>query len=301
MPKLAAFPKAFMKPLCRDGTMTLADWVELAAPLPLHGLEYYAGFLELQDRKNWAAARRTVEARGLVIPMLCCSPDFTASDAGQVAAEIEREKSWIRMAAELGASYCRVLSGQRNPALSRAHGLDQVVRAIEACLPLAEQSGVTLILENHYKDDFWTYPEFAQKMDVFCELVDRIRHPHFAVNYDPSNAFLAGDDPLELLRRVKQRVVTMHASDRYLTSGTLEDLRREENDAAGYARRLKHGTIGKGLNDYDAIFTELRSVGFDGWISIEDGVDGMEQLAESARFVRAKIAQHFPARGTREA
>ena len=59
---------------------------------------------------------------------------------------------------------------------------------------------LTLIIENHYKDNYWQYPEFAQKMDVFCELVDRIRHPRFGVNYDPSNAYLAGDDPLELLR-----------------------------------------------------------------------------------------------------
>ena len=131
-------------------------------------------------------------------------------------------------------------------------------------------------------------------MDLFCELVERIDHPRFGVNYDPSNAFLAGDDPLELLRRVKHRVVTMHASDRYLAEGTLEDLRREEGGATGYAKRLRHGTIGRGLNNYDAIFTELRSVGFDGWISIEDGVDGMEQLAESVRFVRGKIAQHWP-------
>src|SRR6185436_11113650 len=144
--------------------------------------------------------------------------------------------------------------------------------------------------------DFWTYPEFAQKMEVFCELVDRIRHPRFGVNYDPSNAFLAGDDPLELLRRVKHRVVTMHASDRFLAKGTLEDLRREEGGAEGYAKRLRHGEIGKGLNDYDAIFRELRSAGFDSWVSIEDGVDGMEQLQESARFLRGKLAQHWPTR-----
>lgn len=295
MPKLAAFPKAYMRPLCREGTMTLREWVELAAPLGLDGLEYYSGFLELADPARWPDARRTVESHGLVIPMLCCSPDFSSPDADFRQREIAKEKNWIRMAATLGAKYCRVLSGQRRPELSRAHGLDLVVSSIEACLPEAEACGVTLILENHYKDDFWNFPEFAQKMDVFCELVERIRHPHFGVNYDPSNAFLAGDDPLELLRRVKHRVVTMHASDRYLAEGTIEDLRRDETGAEGYARRLRHGTIGRGLNDYDAIFTELRGVGFDGWVSIEDGVDGIEQLAESARFVRGKLQQHWPA------
>lgn len=294
MSKLAAFPKAFMRALVRDGSMMLRDWVDLAAPLQLDGLEYYSGFLELADPKNWASARREVESRGMVIPMLCCSPDFSVPEPAARQAEIEREKLWIRMAAELGAKYCRVLSGQRRPELTRERGLDLVVGCIEACLPDAEKCGVTLIIENHYKDDFWAFPEFAQKMDVFCELVDRIHHPRFGVNYDPSNAFLAGDDPLELLRRVKHRVVTMHASDRYLAEGTLEDLRREEGGVEGYAKRLRHGTIGRGLNNYDAIFTELRSVGFDNWISIEDGVDGMAQLEESARFLRAKIAQHWP-------
>ena len=294
MPKLAAFPKAFMRPLVKDGTMTLREWVDLAAPLQLDGLEYYSGFLELADPAKWPQARRDVEARGMVIPMLCCSPDFSHPDADFRRREIEKEKNWIRMAAALGAKFCRVLSGQRRPELTRAQGIDLVVASIEACLPEAEKCGVTLILENHYKDDFWSYPEFAQKMDVFCELVGRINHPRFGVNYDPSNAILAGDDPLELLRRVKHRVVTMHASDRFLAEGTIEDLRRDETGAEGYAKRLRHGTIGRGLNDYDAIFRELKSVGFDSWVSIEDGVDGMEQLVESARFLRQKLRQHWP-------
>ncbi len=296
MPKLAAFPKAFMRQLVKDGTMTLREWVDLAAPLGLDGLEYYSGMLELADPARWTHARREVESRGMVIPMLCCSPDFSHPDAEFRRREIEKEKHWIRMAAALGAKFCRVLSGQRRPELSREQGISLVVESIEACLPEAEACGVTLIIENHYKDDFWSYPEFAQKMDVFCELVDRIQHPRFGVNYDPSNAFLAGGDPLELLRRVKHRVLTMHASDRFLIEGTLEDLRREEGGAEGYAKRLRHGEIGKGLNDYDAIFTELRGAGFDGWVSIEDGVDGMEQLAASVRFVRGKLRQHWPVR-----
>ena len=166
--------------------------------------------------------------------------------------------------------------------------------SIEACLPYASERGITLILENHYKDDFWTYPEFAQKMEVFCKLVSYIDHPNFGVNYDPSNAFLAGEDPLVLLKRVSSRVVTMHASDRYLLEGTIDDLRKEEDGVLGYAKRLRHGEIGKGLNDYDAIFTELKRVNFDGWISIEDGVDGMDQLRRSVAFLRKKIAVYWP-------
>lgn len=293
MPKLAVFPKAYMKALCQDGTMQLAEWISLAATLDVDGMEWYAGFLEMQDRARWPHFRRLVESAGMVIPMLCCSPDFTHPDPKFRAQEIEKQSNWIRMTAELGGKYCRVLSGQRRPELTDAEGIALAADSIEACLPLAESLDVTLILENHYKDDFWEFPEFAQKKDVFCQLVDQIKHPRFGVNFDPSNAYLAGDDPLDLLKSVLNRVVTMHASDRYLIEGTLEDLRREELGVSGYAQRLRHGQIGQGLNDYDAIFSLLNSVGFDSWISIEDGVDGMDQLRASVAFLKDKMRQHF--------
>ena len=293
MPKLAVFPKAFMQALCKDGTMTLSEWIDVASKLDVDGLEWYAGFLEMQDESRWPGFRKQVEERGKVIPMMCCSPDFTHPDAGFRKREITKQKRWIDMTYALGGSFCRVLSGQRRPELSMDEGVKLAAGSIEECLPYAQERKITLIIENHYKDDFWEYPEFAQKMDVFCKLVNSIHHPNFGVNYDPSNTYLAGEDPLELLRRISDRVVTMHASDRYLKEGTIEDLRREDGGAAGYARRLSHGEIGKGLNDYDAIFNELKSKGFDGWISIEDGVEGMDQLERSVAFVRKKMKEYW--------
>lgn len=294
MPKLAAFPKAFMQALCKDGTMKVSEWIELASKLDIDGLEWYAGFIEMADKNNWELFRKMTEDKGKVIPMMCCSPDFTHTDKTFREKEIAKQKNWIDMTHVLGGSYCRVLSGQRRPELSIDEGVRLAADCIHQCLPYAEERNITLILENHYKDDFWEYPEFAQKMDVFCKLVDSINHPFFGVNYDPSNTYLAGEDPIELLKKVSNRVVTMHASDRYLKEGTVEDLRKEEGGAAGYAKRLSHGEIGKGLNDYDAIFSELKRVGFDSWISIEDGVDGMEQLERSVGFLRGKIKQFWP-------
>ena len=296
MPKLAVFPKAYMHALCKDGSMPLADWIELATNLDIDGLEWYAGFLEMSEKKNWPHFRRLVEDKGKIIPMMCCSPDFTHPDNAFRQKEIEKQKGWIDMTFALGGSYCRVLSGQRRPEISIDEGVKLAADCINACLPYAAERRITLILENHYKDDFWQYPEFAQKMDVFCKLVNSIDHPYFGVNYDPSNAYLAGENPLDLLKRVSHRVVTMHASDRYLKEGTLEDLQKEEDGASGYAKRLSHGEIGKGLNDYDAIFSELKRVGFDNWISIEDGVDGIDQLERSVSFLKNKIARYWPAK-----
>ena len=40
------------------------------------------------------------------------------------------------------------------------------------------------------------------------------------------------------------------------------------------------------MNDYDAIFGMLAAHGYAGWVSIEDGMNGMEEMAESLAFLR---------------
>jgi len=113
-----------------------------------------------------------------------------------------------------------------------------------------------------------------------------IDSPHFGVQYDPSNAIVAGDDPLELLEDLKSRVKTVHASDRFLKEGTtIEDLRQADG-TIGYSPNLSHGVTGKGLNDYDAILSILREADFNGWVSIEDGMNGVGEMKESMDFLR---------------
>lgn len=296
-PRLAAFPKAWMHQLCRTGELSLDEWLDMAVSLEVDGVELYGGMLDLADRTKWPFWREQIDRRGLSMPMLCCSPDFTVADPTALEQQIEREIFWIDMAAALGGQFCRVLSGQRRPNVSDTEGLDRAAAAITACLPHAADRGITLTLENHYKDSFWTYPEFAQRADLFCALVDRVDRSgfsNFGVNFDPSNALLAGEDPVALLERVRHRVVTMHASDRYLLHGTLDDLRREERTGGeGYARRLHHGEIGRGVIDYPTVLSLLHDAGFSSWISIEDGVDGFEQLQRSVAFMRRAMAAEW--------
>jgi sugar phosphate isomerase/epimerase len=294
---LAAFPKCYLHALCVEKSMSPEQWIHRAADeLDIDGLEFYWGFVP-QDETARKYLRDVLASRGLQMPMMCYSPDFTQPQAQARQHEIEKQKRAIEGTAQLGGSLCRVLSGQRRPEVSISDGVAMAAECISSLLPFAAEHGVSLILENHYKDGFWDFPEFAQKQDVFLRLLEAIPDsPYFGVNYDPSNAIIAGDDPIALLEAVKHRVVSMHASDRTFEGGGLQDLRRLESEASqGYAPILKHGVVGQGLNDYGRIFSILKGVGFSGWISIEDGEDatvGMEHLRFSAEFLRAKMAQN---------
>jgi sugar phosphate isomerase/epimerase len=298
MPLLAAFPKGFFDAIVAR-RMPVLQWIDLAGSLGLDGVELYPKFLDSFESAYLAKVRKEASSRGMEIPMMCNSPDFTQPDPAARKREVERTRDMFRVTAELGGTWCRVLSGQNRPGLNEAEALKWVVDCLWELVPHAQSAGITMSMENHYKDGLWEYPEFAQSHRRYLHILDAVDSPWLKAQYDPSNAVVAGEDPYALLDRVLPRLGSMQASDRYLEGGTLEDLKRHNADPRhGYAKIVKHGVIGKGLNDYGRIFGTLAKAGYAGWVSIEDGEgptveEGMANLRESADFLRAQFVRYF--------
>ncbi|MEO8075661.1 MAG: sugar phosphate isomerase/epimerase family protein [Acidobacteriota bacterium] len=291
-PSISVFPKCFFDELT-DGRMPFEQWIRDAAALGGEGVEHYDGFFRSLAPADVDSIARLLEETGQVTSMICFSPDFTHPDADERRRQVERQKAAIDLTQRLGARHCRTLSGQRFPGLSREDGVARTVEGIMRSLEYAEPRGVVLCMENHYKDGTWRYPEFAQPEDIFLEIIERIDSPFFGVQYDPSNALVGGYDPVQFLEKVRGRVVTMHASDRFLAPGAaLADLATGDG-ATGYSSALRHGETGKGSNDYDAIFRLLAGVQFSGWISTEAGMEGLGEIRRSVEFLKRKRAEHF--------
>lgn len=293
---ISAFPKCYLEQIA-SGKMSVFEWIEQAKQLDCDGLEMYEGFLTSFEDGYIDCIGEALHGGSFAMPMFCCSPDFTAPDSSKRKREIERQQHLVHVARRLGGpqTVCRILSGQRYPEVTWEEGREWVLEAIDQVLPVARESEIVLGIENHYKDGFWAYPEFAQKMERFVDIVDAIvDHTNFGVQYDPSNAIVAGDDPIALLRRVAGRVVSMHASDRYLAEGTNLDSLRQSDGTLGYSPNLRHGVTGQGLNDYDTIFQILAEHNYRGWVSIEDGMNGMEEMAQSLQFLRTMSDRYFP-------
>jgi len=291
--RISAFPKCYLDDIV-SGKMSLFEWIELAKQLKAEGLEMYEGFFASLDSDYLEQVGEAIHSAEFEMPMLCCSPDFTNPDPDERQRAVAHEVKLIEVTALLGGRWCRVLSGQRYPEVSRQQGIEWVLEAYQQLLPVARENNVVLAMENHYKDGFWKYPEFAQKMDVFLTIVNAMdEREYFGVQYDPSNAIVAGDDPLELLELVKDRIVTMHASDRYLAEGTTLEELRQNDGALGYSPNLRHGVVGQGLNDYDTIFSVLADAGYTGWVSIEDGMNGMAEMQASIDFLQRMREKYF--------
>ena len=77
MAKLSAFPKCYMDDLCVTRSMSLFDWIDLAATLDVDGIELYPGFFTSFDDDYLDKILQHLKSKNLEAPMMCASPDFT--------------------------------------------------------------------------------------------------------------------------------------------------------------------------------------------------------------------------------
>jgi sugar phosphate isomerase/epimerase len=292
--KISAFPKAYQDAIIKERRMTVFDWIDMARQLDTQGLELHEGFLESHEDGYIDSVAEAIADAGYVLSLMCCSPDLSHPDDDERQRAIDHEADMIRVTHRMGGGFCRVLTGQRRPEVDETQGIEWVAGAIKQLIEVAREYRVVLALENHYKEGYWQYPEFAQKQAVFLKVLDAIpEREFFGVQFDPSNAVVAGDDPVGLLRAVSDRVVSMHASDRYLLPGkTLDDMRQHDG-TLGYPEFLLHGVTGQGMNDYDAIFSILSEANYSGWVSIEDGVNGLDEMQQSLQFLHQMREKYF--------
>ena len=218
LPRISVFPKCWFDELVA-GERDYVQWIRDAASLGGEGLEHYDGFMHGEG--EIAAAINAARDSGQQTSMLCFSPDFTHPDPGERARQVGRQRDAIDLALRFGTRYCRTLSGQRRPGVSRADGVAWTVECLLRSLDYAEQRGAVLCLENHYKDSTWRYPEFAQDEDVYLEILHRVESPRLGVQYDPSNATVGGFEILAHRAAQPDRVPAARACD---TGGGRKDL-----------------------------------------------------------------------------
>ena len=293
VPRISVFPKCYLDDLIA-GRRSYVQWIHDAATLGGEGIEHYDEFFPSYEERDVAPVMDAMAATGQVTSMLCFSPNFTHPDSAERRRQVERQKRAIDLSVRIGARYCRTLSGQKYPGLTLEEGVARAAACIGDALEYAARRDVVLCLENHYKVGEWRYPEFAQQEQPYLALLEALPDtPYLGVQYDPSNAVIGGFDPVAFLDKIKHRVVTVHASDRFLAPGTTLDDIRSHDGTVGYPDRMTHGETGRGTNDYDAIFRLLRDAGFAGWISVEDGMNGLDELRRSVAFLKQKRAQYY--------
>jgi sugar phosphate isomerase/epimerase len=274
-PKLSWLAVRYINPCMDEGKPTLEEIIEQAYEFGLRYIEVYRGFLRSREPDYLRHARDHLDRNELGVSQITCAPDFTHPDPSVRAAEFEDMLRWVDAAVALQSAGVRVTAGCVHEGVSREEAVNWAADNLTGLAAYAEPRGVKLGFENHYRDKRWTSNDFAFHTEEFLAVFERVRDTPVMVNFDCSNQLMTNDDPMRVLEVVKHRVYHVHASDRLPGS-------------------YQHTVVGEGAVDFDAILGCLASVGFTGFLSLEDGnPEGDEGTVRALRFLRRKVVEHW--------
>jgi len=266
--KLSCLPVSYFKDII-DGRMSVKEWALEGARAGLDGIDLSILFLKSRSPEYLEKLRKEIVESGVRVAMLTTYPDFTHPDSNERERQLLKLQEDIVTASKLGADLLRVTAGQAHPGVGREEGIEWAVSGLRKAAHFARQYPVKLVYENHAKPGAWKYTDFSHPTDIFLSIVERTTNISLGVNWDTANTIAYGDDPIPVLRKIVNRVVSVHAADTS-TRG-----------------QLKPVLLGTGLVPFKEMFTILRNAGFDGWICIEEGsFRGPAGVIAAADFVR---------------
>jgi sugar phosphate isomerase/epimerase len=160
-------------------SMTLFDFIDLAAGLPLDAVELTSYYFAEESDAYLDKLKAHAAAKKIAISGVPVGNNFCLRDDAARKAEVEKVKTWTRHAARLGAPTVRIFAGNLSKGDTLEQAQKRVVAAMEECCAVAEKLGVILALENH--GGITATPE------QLLALVKPIKSPALGVNIDTGN------------------------------------------------------------------------------------------------------------------
>jgi D-psicose/D-tagatose/L-ribulose 3-epimerase len=138
---------------------------------------------------------------------------------------------------------------------------DELARGVEVHQQAADraaQSGLVLALEPLNRFECYILNTMADSKAY----AERVNRPNFGILYDTFHANIEEQDPIGSIA---------------LNSGVIRHVHISEND---------RGTPGKGHIDFEAVCKMLRTIGYDGWLTIEAFGSALPALAAATKVWR---------------
>jgi hexulose-6-phosphate isomerase len=161
----------------------------------------------------------------------------------------------IADARDYGASTVLVVPAVVTRDVNHRQAEERSRAAIQKLIPLAEQAGITLAIENVWNRFLLSAPEFARYIDSF-------NSPAVRAYFDVGNVVEFGF-PQEWIRELGKRIAKIHIKE--------------------YARPKRFDyKLGEGEIDWSAVKQALRDVGYEGWITAEVPMGDLANLQDVA-------------------
>ena len=228
--------------------MTMDDFLDFAKELGVDGVSLESCFFPSFDREYLADLKAKLDQYGFDRVYAWGHPD--GLERGQKPEEYEAMVRSIDYAVAIGADVMRVV-GSSFTWRKEPHGpqVKALIEQFRRAVPLAEQAGVKMAVENHI--DFTG--------DEMVEMIEAVGSPNFGINFDTGNFLRLLDDPIKGMQKLAKYTFATH----------IKDLKINPDAAPDDWYFFSSAPVGDGLIDNVALARMLKDVGYEGFLAVE--------------------------------
>ncbi|MDY3928029.1 MAG: AMP-binding protein [Clostridia bacterium] len=187
------------------------------------------------------ATAKKLKEIGLEIP--CMSTGCVLSEIEKSEQNIEEVTEYIQIASKLGASYIRILA-DRNPAPTGEIDDNIVISEIKKLIPIAKEYNIILLIETN-----GVYADTKR----LKKLLDTINDENVAALWDVHHPYrFFNESPKETIESIKDYIKYIHVKDSVMKDGI-----------------VSYKMMGEGDMPINDIMIELRSINYDGYVTLE--------------------------------
>jgi sugar phosphate isomerase/epimerase len=212
--------------------MTLADFIDLSATMPLDAVELTGYYFAETTPEYLAALKGRCTRHGLDVSGTAIANDFCLRDPAKVKDQIEHVKKWVEHTSRLGGKTVRIFAGKVEKGDDEDKARARCALAIQEACDYAGKYGIYLALENH--------GGITATLEQILALVKAVEHNWFGVNLDTGNFHTP--DPYGDLEKLAPYAVVVQVKTEVYPHGKKEpsDLKRlveilRKADFRGYA------------------------------------------------------------------
>jgi len=224
---------------------------------------YYMNVSMLDDpyRVRRACEKTGVKLSGLSSHTTLCKPDISVNYLKQA----------IRFAAECGAPVVNTDEGPKPAWTTEEEDFGLMKYTLTEAAAVAEPRGIMIGLEPHQ--------QYSKHPDGLDRIYNLVKSPAIGINFDTGNSYLCGHDPIAWLKRVKDRLVHLHAKDISV---------QQSKDERGKVTGTPAGcACGEGVIDWKKVIEVCRTAPRDIVLSVECGT--IEQAERSIKYLKKLV------------
>ncbi|MFA5904943.1 MAG: sugar phosphate isomerase/epimerase [Desulfobacula sp.] len=196
-----------------------------------------------------ALKRHHLDISNLNAFMMCAVKDFhhpswIETDEAFRRVRIQYTLDCIDLAAKLGAKTISTEPGGPLDGMDRETAAALFSDGLKEVLPHAREKGIMLLIE----------PEpdlLIQTSDEYLDFIKDFDHPNLGLNFDIGHFYCVGEDPAEVVGKLKDHTRHYH----------LEDIPKN--------REHRHILPGEGGIDIKRILRAIEKTGYDGFVTVE--------------------------------